>query len=150
MVGDVKQSIYRFRLAEPGLFLDKYKTFSSDASTAQAGIRIDLARNFRSRMEVVDAVNLLFRQIMNESVAEIAYDARAELVCGASFPEQEIQDGTNPYIPELLLIDRLGKGRRSSPKTRLPRKTGLILRLRRLKWKPPSWRPAPLPAESVR
>lgn len=110
MVGDVKQSIYRFRLAEPGLFLDKYKTFSSDASTAQAGIRIDLARNFRSRMEVVDAVNLLFRQIMNESVAEIAYDERGELVCGASFPEQEIQDGTNPYIPELLLIDRLGKG----------------------------------------
>ena len=109
-----------------------------------------MARNFRGRMEVVDAVNLLFRQIMNESVAEIAYDARAELVCGASFPEQEIQDGTNPYIPELLLIDRLGKGRRSSPKTRLPRKTGLILRLRRLKWKPPSWRPAPLPAESVR
>lgn len=110
MVGDVKQSIYRFRLAEPGLFLDKYKTFSSDGASSQRGIRIDLARNFRSRMEVVNAVNLLFRQIMNESVAEIAYDARAELVCGASFPEQEKREETNPYTPELLLIDRLGKG----------------------------------------
>lgn len=110
MVGDVKQSIYRFRLAEPGLFLDKYKTFSSDEPSTSGGIRIDLARNFRSRMEVVNAVNLLFRQIMNESVAEIAYDERAELVCGASFPEQEAGGEMNPYTPELLLIDRLGKG----------------------------------------
>ncbi|WP_436756519.1 UvrD-helicase domain-containing protein, partial [Streptomyces sp. URMC 124] len=66
MVGDVKQSIYRFRLAEPGLFLDKYKSYGAGDTgeeTSLAGIRIDLARNFRSRMEVVDAVNMLFRQI---------------------------------------------------------------------------------------
>lgn len=128
MVGDVKQSIYRFRLAEPGLFLDKYKKYGSEAvaeaaetSLLSSGIRIDLARNFRSRMEVVDAVNMLFRQIMNESVAEIAYDQRAELVCGASFPQSEplLEEGpnlesgqtaVNPYAPELLLIDRLGQG----------------------------------------
>lgn len=131
MVGDVKQSIYRFRLAEPGLFLDKYKNYVSEAevevhsldpSLKSSGIRIDLARNFRSRMEVVDAVNMVFRQIMNESVAEIAYDPRAELVCGASFPQPEQtydhfdlddEDGlapNNPYAPELLLIDRLGQG----------------------------------------
>lgn len=130
MVGDVKQSIYRFRLAEPGLFLDKYKKYGAgdqekdDASENEdmlksSGIRIDLARNFRSRMEVVDAVNMLFRQIMDESVAEIAYDQRAELVCGASFPETEtigaltgVDEATqapdHPYAPELLLIDRLG------------------------------------------
>lgn len=110
MVGDVKQSIYRFRLAEPGLFLDKYKSYDGGDCGEEAsrpGIRIDLARNFRSRMEVVDAVNMLFRQIMNESVAEIAYDARAELVCGASYPEQE-GEGGSPYKPELLLIDRSG------------------------------------------
>ncbi|MDR0268993.1 MAG: helicase-exonuclease AddAB subunit AddA [Paenibacillus sp.] len=110
MVGDVKQSIYRFRLAEPGLFLDKYRRYNS---TGGSGIRIDLARNFRSRMEVVDAVNVIFRQIMNETVAEIGYDERAELVCGASFPEVERnQEGgdLNPYAPELLLIDRAGKG----------------------------------------
>lgn len=110
MVGDVKQSIYRFRLAEPGLFLDKYKKFSSDVNTSLVGMRIDLARNFRSRMEVVNAVNVLFRQIMNESVAEIAYDERAELISGASFPEREDTGGMSPYTPELLLIDRLGKG----------------------------------------
>lgn len=110
MVGDVKQSIYRFRLAEPGLFLDKYRRYDSGGGS---GIRIDLARNFRSRMEVVNAVNVIFRQIMNETVAEISYDQRAELVYGASFPGVEQMGegaGTNPYEPELLLIDRAGKG----------------------------------------
>ncbi|WP_059044184.1 helicase-exonuclease AddAB subunit AddA [Paenibacillus rubinfantis] len=100
MVGDVKQSIYRFRLAEPGLFLEKYRTYGDDFDGS--GLRIDLARNFRSRREVVDAVNLLFRQIMNESVAEISYDPRAELVYGEGFPLEETED----YRPELLLIDR--------------------------------------------
>lgn len=101
MVGDVKQSIYRFRLAEPGLFLEKYRSYGN--SFEDGGLRIDLARNFRSRREVVDAVNLLFRQIMNEGVAEIAYDARAELVYGEGFPASA---GDNDYRPELLLVDR--------------------------------------------
>ncbi|GGH26751.1 ATP-dependent helicase/nuclease subunit A [Paenibacillus segetis] len=100
MVGDVKQSIYRFRLAEPGLFLDKYRKYGDDYSGD--GLRIDLARNFRSRREVVDAVNLLFRQMMNEGVAEISYDARAELIYGEGFPDSPQGD----YRPELLLIDR--------------------------------------------
>lgn len=100
MVGDVKQSIYRFRLAEPGLFQAKYQTYGEDF--AGEGLRIDLARNFRSRREVVDAVNLLFRQIMNESVAEISYDARAELVYGEGF----LPNTTEDYRPELLLVDR--------------------------------------------
>lgn len=100
MVGDVKQSIYRFRLAEPALFQAKYQTYGADF--AGEGLRIDLARNFRSRREVVDAVNLLFRQIMNESVAEISYDARAELVYGEGFPLNTTED----YRPELLLVDR--------------------------------------------
>lgn len=101
MVGDVKQSIYRFRLAEPGLFLEKYRSYGN--SFDDGGLRIDLARNFRSRREVVDAVNLLFRQIMNEGVAEIAYDSRAELVYGEGFPASA---GDNDYRPELLLVDR--------------------------------------------
>lgn len=106
MVGDMKQSIYRFRLAEPGLFLDKYRSFGSKnagggsntvgeselselsekPNESSGGSVIDLARNFRSRMEVVNAVNMIFRQIMNETVAEINYDERAELVYGANFP----------------------------------------------------------------
>ncbi|MEY9091745.1 helicase-exonuclease AddAB subunit AddA [Paenibacillus sp. RC84] len=100
MVGDVKQSIYRFRLAEPGLFLEKYKSFTGDGSGP--GRRIDLARNFRSRAEVVDAVNFIFRQIMNEGVGDIAYDERAELVNGASYPAAE---GQNLSV-EMMLIDR--------------------------------------------
>ncbi|WP_410767977.1 helicase-exonuclease AddAB subunit AddA [Fontibacillus sp. BL9] len=101
MVGDVKQSIYRFRLADPGLFLEKYRSYGNGFD--DGGLRIDLARNFRSRSEVVNAVNFLFRQIMNEGVAEIAYDSRAELVYGDGFPE--LSDGSD-YRPELLLIDR--------------------------------------------
>ncbi|PYY27493.1 helicase-exonuclease AddAB subunit AddA [Paenibacillus illinoisensis] len=115
MVGDVKQSIYRFRLAEPGLFLNKYRQYNSgtqsnegEGSTRRAGRRIDLARNFRSRAEVVHSVNMLFRQLMNEGVAEIAYDERAQLAYGASFPPET--EGDEAYTPELLLIDRHGGG----------------------------------------
>lgn len=105
MVGDVKQSIYRFRLAEPGLFLNKYKAYPSESSGQ--GLRIDLARNFRSRQEIVDAVNTIFRQIMNASVAEIDYDERAELVCGANYPVGEEAMGQT-YPAELWLIERGG------------------------------------------
>ncbi|TYP78022.1 UvrD-helicase domain-containing protein [Paenibacillus methanolicus] len=130
MVGDVKQSIYRFRLAEPNLFLRKYKAYgvgeddatrtasaevanssafevgSGGEQTPESGIRIDLARNFRSRQEVVDGVNVVFRAIMRENVAEMDYDARAELVCGASYPPAS--DGGPPerYAIEFALLDR--------------------------------------------
>ncbi|WP_322904923.1 helicase-exonuclease AddAB subunit AddA [Paenibacillus campi] len=102
MVGDVKQSIYRFRLAEPGLFLQKYHDYRDDWSGA--GRRIDLSRNFRSRVQVVDAVNMLFRQLMNEKVAEIVYDQRAELVAGANYPDGHEAD----YEPEFWLLERGG------------------------------------------
>lgn len=98
MVGDVKQSIYRFRLAEPNLFLSKYNRFTLDGGTG--GLRIDLARNFRSRKEVLDATNYLFKQIMGVSVGEIEYDESAELRTGASYPEDK------PFPAELILIDQ--------------------------------------------
>ena len=133
MVGDMKQSIYRFRLAEPGLFLDKYRSFSAARSAtgtsglldggADAGIAdgagqgspadgsvIDLARNFRSRMEVVNAVNMIFRQIMDSKVAEISYDERAELVYGAHFPGAAEKGPDTYFAPELLLIDKGSSG----------------------------------------
>ncbi len=93
MVGDVKQSIYRFRLAEPSLFLDKYNTYNQ---TSGAGRRIDLAANFRSSAQVIDAVNYLFRQIMTPYVGEMSYDQKARLVCGLGkaaeiLPKVEIQ-----------------------------------------------------------
>lgn len=98
MVGDVKQSIYRFRLAEPNLFLGKYNSF--DVLETSGGLRIDLARNFRSRKEVLDGTNFLFKQIMGVKVGEIDYDERAELIPGASYPEEE------PYPVELLLVEQ--------------------------------------------
>ncbi|MBT2735098.1 helicase-exonuclease AddAB subunit AddA [Bacillus sp. ISL-7] len=98
MVGDVKQSIYRFRLAEPNLFLGKYNRFKADGDST--GLRIDLARNFRSRKEVLDATNYLFKQIMGIKVGEIEYDEAAELRAGAPYPDDE------PYPVELLLIDQ--------------------------------------------
>lgn len=80
-VGDVKQSIYRFRQAEPGLFLEKLTRFSGEA-----GNRIDLAENFRSSDEVLSAVNEVFEAVMSEESGDIDYDARARLVCGTSQP----------------------------------------------------------------
>lgn len=99
MVGDVKQSIYRFRLAEPFLFLSKYKRFTVEGKST--GQKIDLNRNFRSRKEVLHATNFVFKQIMGEKVGEIVYDEDAELKWGAK--DYEEHDNTET---ELLLINR--------------------------------------------
>jgi len=98
MVGDVKQSIYRFRLAEPFLFLSKYKRFTIDG--VNSGLRIDLAKNFRSRKEVLDCTNYIFKQVMGENVGEIIYDEAAELKLGATYPDCE------KMKTEMYLIDR--------------------------------------------
>ncbi|MFN2747042.1 MULTISPECIES: helicase-exonuclease AddAB subunit AddA [Bacillus] len=87
MVGDVKQSIYRFRLAEPLLFLSKYKRFTEDGSGP--GQKIDLNKNFRSRSDILDSTNFLFKQLMGEKVGEVEYDEQAELKLGASYPPNE-------------------------------------------------------------
>lgn len=108
MVGDVKQSIYRFRLADPGLFLDKYRRYAAgEADGGAPGLRIDLARNFRSRREVVSGVNGLFRLIMRERAAELDYDERAELKYGASYPDPDPElDGEDRFAVECVLLDR--------------------------------------------
>ncbi|WP_409294785.1 helicase-exonuclease AddAB subunit AddA [Peribacillus sp. SCS-26] len=102
MVGDVKQSIYRFRLAEPNLFLQKYSRFTREGT--DGGLKIDLNQNFRSRSEVLDGTNFLFKQIMGMTVGEIHYDEDAELKKGAPYPENE------PYPIDLLLIDQSASG----------------------------------------
>lgn len=107
MVGDVKQSIYRFRLAEPTLFLKKYKNFSEVGN--EQGLRIDLAQNFRSREEVLFATNFIFRQIMDESIGELDYDEAAELKHGFPYPESTSSQA------ELLLIDRTEEEERDIP-----------------------------------
>ncbi len=80
-VGDVKQSIYRFRLAEPTLFLTKLQSFSSQPDAPQR--KIILNRNFRSRTGVLDSVNRVFEHVMDSRVTEIDYDADAKLYPGA-------------------------------------------------------------------
>ena len=78
MVGDVKQSIYKFRQADPTLFMDKYHRFTKDGD--QSGLRIDLSKNFRSRKEVLATTNYLFDHMMDEEVGEIEYDADADFI----------------------------------------------------------------------
>ena len=104
MVGDVKQSIYKFRLARPELFLEKYDTYQETGDLC----RIDLAKNFRSRVQVVDAVNGVFSRIMSRKIGGIAYDDKAALYPGAVYPAQE----DPAYGSELLLIQKPEKGER--------------------------------------
>ena len=102
MVGDVKQSIYKFRLARPELFLEKYDTYQESGDLC----RIDLAKNFRSRVQVVDAVNDVFSRIMSREIGGIAYDDKAALYPGATYPATE----DPAYGSELLLIRKPEKG----------------------------------------
>ena len=85
MVGDVKQSIYRFRLARPELFMEKYETYSLEDSVCQ---RIDLHKNFRSRAGVLEGVNQIFYRIMGKDLGAVEYDADAALYPGAVFEEK--------------------------------------------------------------
>lgn len=103
MVGDVKQSIYRFRLARPELFMEKYKTYTLTDGAEQ---RIDLHKNFRSRAEVLHSVNYIFRQIMGEDLGGIAYDDAAALYPGASFPQGYDEQFVKT---EVLLIEKDGE-----------------------------------------
>ncbi len=90
MVGDVKQSIYRFRLANPGNFINTMKNsvkYSEETSGENSFIQLN--KNFRSSRDVIEFVNFIFRGIMSEEVGEICYDSGEELVMGASFSERQ-------------------------------------------------------------
>lgn len=110
MVGDVKQSIYKFRMARPEIFMEKYTTFSTQDSENQ---KIDLHKNFRSRPQVLDAANYVFCRLMSAPIGGIDYDEQNALNAGAVFPEQESTDteaekadtGKYDYTTELLLVD---------------------------------------------
>ena len=98
MVGDVKQSIYRFRLARPDMFVEKYNRYTLEPSKEQ---KILLDKNFRSRTEVLDFSNDVFRSLMQADFGDIAYDSHAELKCGADYPAAE----GDAFKAELLLVD---------------------------------------------
>ena len=101
MVGDVKQSIYKFRLARPELFLEKYDTYQEEGDLC----RIDLAKNFRSRVQVVNTVNEVFSRIMSRKIGGIEYDEKAALYPGAVYPAAE----DPAYRSELLLLSKPAK-----------------------------------------
>lgn len=100
MVGDVKQSIYRFRLARPELFMEKYDTYSLEESMTQ---RVDLHRNFRSREEVLSYANDICERIMARDLGNVAYDEAAALYPGAVYPKPA--GAAQMFAPELLLAD---------------------------------------------
>lgn len=106
MVGDVKQSIYRFRLAKPDLFMGKFNTYSTAEGKYQ---RIDLDKNFRSRSQVLDFTNDIFYKIMAEDLGNITYDDAAALNKGATEYKEVIVDDIDVMKPELLLIDYKGE-----------------------------------------
>ncbi|MDD6812095.1 MAG: helicase-exonuclease AddAB subunit AddA [Lachnospiraceae bacterium] len=121
MVGDVKQSIYKFRLARPELFLEKYHMYGTEEG--KDTLRIDLHKNFRSREEVLTSTNAVFSRVMRQELGGITYDAAAALYPGAVYPENvchgeagweeaaSLADDGNGNNTELLLFDEVEEAR---------------------------------------
>lgn len=114
MVGDVKQSIYRFRQAKPELFMDKYRTY--DLNGNQLGKKILLYKNFRSRKNILSGVNFLFKGIMSERVGELEYSDEEALIYGASYYEAgepfeedaEMNGAGEEEFIEVILVEENG------------------------------------------
>lgn len=102
MVGDIKQSIYRFRQARPELFMEKLSTYSAAEGASER--KIVLSKNFRSRYEVTDFVNLVFGKIMLPEIGGVVYDDEAKLYPGAEYPQG------GEFEPEVLLISSADSG----------------------------------------
>lgn len=104
MVGDVKQSIYRFRLADPGLFNKKYNSYKPDYGFDEGeelpNIRVDLNRNFRSEKEILNGTNYIFKSIMSEKIGEVKYSEKEFLNCGTEF------DSNSDNFIEIDIIDK--------------------------------------------
>lgn len=101
MVGDVKQSIYKFRMARPEIFMDKLTRFRKDEKAPDR--RIDLHKNFRSRSQVLDATNYIFEKIMGRDIGGVEYDEDARLITGASYDEPKMD-----VAAEVLIHDEAG------------------------------------------
>ncbi len=121
MVGDVKQSIYKFRQARPELFLQKYETYQiKEEKNEEDDLKIQLFRNFRSRQNILDFTNLVFEAIMSKQLGDILYNENEYLNYGADYPEpileqimpnsemQQLQEQEKPAyagIAQMLIID---------------------------------------------
>ena len=102
MVGDIKQSIYRFRQARVELFLEKYDKYSKvDEKEYEGGRKIQLFKNFRSRKEVLDLTNWVFDEIMSKDLGDVDYTEEEYLNLGADYTEED----SDRFIPELHILD---------------------------------------------
>ena len=111
-VGDVKQSIYRFRLADPTIFLEKYRRFRPSGEAADGEDRkILLSRNFRSRQEVLEAANFLFAQLLSQEMGEMDYGPEEQLYPGAEYYPPSEECGV-----EFHLLDVPADGDRFAPR----------------------------------
>ncbi len=119
LVGDVKQSIYGFRQARPELFSEKYERYRkcTEETAVPEGedTRVDLRKNFRSRHELLDTANSVFRRLMDRPVGGIVYDSDAALYCGAGYPENPLDSGS--YQSELLLAETAEDAEESKAET---------------------------------
>ena len=105
MVGDMKQSIYRFRLANPLIFAQKYEEWEKHQGNERSqakNVCIDLSQNFRSRENILEGVNDLFEQVMSKEVGELEYDDYAKLKVGNTYEEGEIE-----RLPEGAISDAI-------------------------------------------
>ncbi|MBS7020567.1 MAG: UvrD-helicase domain-containing protein, partial [Firmicutes bacterium] len=96
-VGDVKQSIYRFRNANPNIFMERFYQFQKN----EGGTLITLSKNFRSRKEVVDGINLLFQAIMDELIGGVHYHNQEEMIFG-NLSYETVKDKKTDYQMEVL------------------------------------------------
>lgn len=114
MVGDMKQSIYKFRMARPEIFLEKYHRYEA---RGKENVRIDLKKNFRSRKEVIDLVNHVFYPLMGAETGGITYDEDAALYPGAEYPEaaeEAEMSGEAKMLPETAAGDKAEAGKESA------------------------------------
>ena len=128
-VGDVKQSIYRFRLANPYLFQRQYDSFPLVPGEQEENQLITMRQNFRSRSEVLAPVNFIFDQVMHREPLEIEYDEQSRLYPGAEFP---LAEGTLPMGVELDIVLCGGKAKEKEGEAEAEELTGFALEARQI------------------
>ena len=119
MVGDVKQSIYRFRQAKPELFLEKYENYGDEPN--ELGQKIKLFKNFRSRENILNTTNLIFEDIMRKSFGEIEYNESEYLNLGANYeePEQEVKYAGKTELNIIDLKEEIDEETKENEQTKL-------------------------------